>query len=46
MDIAYIRSKDLETTTPILVTNSKDYTEVLPTTKEEVQVGEAALSVK
>ncbi|MGL9730787.1 beta-glucoside-specific PTS transporter subunit IIABC [Enterococcus sp. DIV0756] len=46
MDIAYIRSKHLETTTPILVTNTKDYLEVLPTTEEEVQVGEVVLSIE
>lgn len=46
MDVNFIRSKNLETTTPVLVTNSAEYKEVIPTNREDIQMGQEIINVK
>ena len=46
MDLAFIQSHNLATTTPILVTNTPEYNEVIPTSQTDIQMGQALINVK
>lgn len=46
MDIDYIRSQNLETTTPILITNSSNYAVVVPSRRGAIQMGQELMSVR
>lgn len=45
MDIEYVKQNNLDTTTPILVTNSDMYTEVVLTKQNEIQMGQGIIQV-
>lgn len=45
MDIEYIKGENLDTTTPILVTNSNKYTDVILTTEKEILMGQSLIHI-
>lgn len=45
MDIDFITSKGLDTTTPILITNSNEFRTIIPVEKNEVHVGEELIEI-